>query len=55
MDGVAKYASAENDVNYSVMRVTGMKKRSAMRKRKKKGEVDAYVRSTKMAKGSLLL
>lgn len=26
-DGVAKYASAENDVNYSVMRVTDMKKK----------------------------
>lgn len=33
---MAKYASAENDVNYSVMRITGTKKKEYEEKKKGK-------------------
>lgn len=41
------------DVNYSIMRVMGIKRRRYTERGRK--EVDAYVRSTKIANGSLLL
>jgi len=53
-DGVATYASAENDVNYSVMRVVKKSYEDKVRDTKRKKKIDAYVQSTKMAKGSLL-